>query len=80
MGPDRRLRPMEAHRLKAMSMGVLVDAETAMIWRGPIVMSAITQMLAEVEWGALDVLVVDMPPGTGDAQIAIARACGSRGR
>ncbi|GAA0286873.1 Mrp/NBP35 family ATP-binding protein [Rhodovulum strictum] len=73
LGPGRRLLPMEAFGLKAMSMGVLVDAETAMIWRGPMVMSAITQMLAEVDWGRLDVLVVDMPPGTGDAQLAIAQ-------
>lgn len=56
-----------------MSMGLMVDTETAMIWRGPMVMSAITQMLAEVDWGRLDVLVVDMPPGTGDAQLAIAQ-------
>ncbi len=73
VGPGRRLLPIDAFGLKAMSMGVLVDEETAMIWRGPMVMSAITQMLADVEWGALDVLVVDMPPGTGDAQLAIAQ-------
>lgn len=69
----RKLLPMDAFGLKAMSMGLLVDAETAMVWRGPMVMSAITQMLADVEWGALDVLLVDMPPGTGDAQLAIAQ-------
>lgn len=73
MGPDRRLLPMRSNGLVAMSMGLMVDAETAMIWRGPMVMSAITQMLAEVDWGALDVLIVDMPPGTGDAQLAIAQ-------
>lgn len=70
---DRRLIPIEAHGLKAMSMGLLVDAETAMVWRGPMVMSALTQMIAEVDWGALDILLVDMPPGTGDAQLAIAQ-------
>ena len=70
---DRRLLPMQAHGLKAMSMGLMVDPETAMIWRGPMVMSAITQMIAEVDWGKLDVLIVDMPPGTGDAQLAIAQ-------
>jgi ATP-binding protein involved in chromosome partitioning len=73
MSPARKLLPMEAHGLRAMSMGLMVDAETAMVWRGPMVMSAITQMLAEVDWGKLDVLLVDMPPGTGDAQLAIAQ-------
>ena len=67
------LRPMENYGLKVMSMGFLVDEETPMIWRGPMVMSALTQMLREVEWGALDVLVVDMPPGTGDAQLTMAQ-------
>jgi ATP-binding protein involved in chromosome partitioning len=69
----RKLKPMQAYGLRAMSMGLLVDAETAMVWRGPMVMSAITQMMADVEWGALDVLLVDMPPGTGDAQLALAQ-------
>ncbi len=73
VGADRRLLPLEAHGLKAMSMGLLVDAETAMIWRGPMVMSALTQMIAEVDWGRLDILLVDMPPGTGDAQLAVAQ-------
>jgi ATP-binding protein involved in chromosome partitioning len=73
MGKDRRLLPMQSNGLSAMSMGMMVDVETAMVWRGPMVMSAITQMLAEVDWGILDVLIVDMPPGTGDAQLAIAQ-------
>jgi ATP-binding protein involved in chromosome partitioning len=73
MGADRRLLPMQSNGITAMSMGMMVDAETAMVWRGPMVMSAITQMLAEVDWGTLDVLIVDMPPGTGDAQLAIAQ-------
>jgi ATP-binding protein involved in chromosome partitioning len=64
---------MEKYGLKVMSMGFLVDEETPMIWRGPMVMSALTQMLREVEWGELDVLVVDMPPGTGDAQLTMAQ-------
>lgn len=72
-GPGRKLKPMQAHGLAAMSMGLLVDPETAMVWRGPMVMSAITQMMADVAWGALDVLLVDMPPGTGDAQLALAQ-------
>ncbi|MCG6114326.1 MAG: iron-sulfur cluster carrier protein ApbC [Mesorhizobium sp.] len=67
------LKPMEAYGLKAMSMGFLVEEETPMIWRGPMVMSALTQMLREVAWGELDILVVDMPPGTGDAQLTMAQ-------
>jgi ATP-binding protein involved in chromosome partitioning len=67
------LKPMENYGLKVMSMGFLVDEETPMIWRGPMVMSALSQMLREVEWGELDVLVVDMPPGTGDAQLTMAQ-------
>ncbi|KQZ79092.1 sodium:proton antiporter [Mesorhizobium sp. Root157] len=67
------LKPLENYGVKAMSMGFLVDEETPMIWRGPMVISALTQMLREVEWGQLDVLVVDMPPGTGDAQLTMAQ-------
>ncbi|MGB6119215.1 MAG: Mrp/NBP35 family ATP-binding protein, partial [Mesorhizobium sp.] len=69
----KTLKPMENFGLKVMSMGFLVEEETPMIWRGPMVMSALTQMLREVEWGQLDVLVVDMPPGTGDAQLTMAQ-------
>ena len=68
-----RLKPMTRYGLKVMSIGFLVDEETPMIWRGPMVMSALTQMLREVEWGTLDVMVVDMPPGTGDAQLTMAQ-------
>lgn len=67
------LNPLEGHGIKVMSMGFLVEEETPMIWRGPMVISAITQMLREVAWGELDVLVVDMPPGTGDAQLTMAQ-------
>jgi ATP-binding protein involved in chromosome partitioning len=70
----RILEPMDGYGIKVMSIGFLVDEEAAMIWRGPMVMSAITQMLREVAWGELDVLVVDMPPGTGDAQLTMAQA------
>ena len=67
------LKPMEAYGLKAMSMGFLVDEGTPIIWRGPMVVSALTQMLRDVAWGELDVLVIDMPPGTGDVQLTIAQ-------
>ena len=67
------LRPMQAFGLKAMSMGFLVDEGTPIIWRGPMVVSALTQMLRDVDWGELDVLVIDMPPGTGDVQLTMAQ-------
>lgn len=69
----RILKPMENYGLKVMSIGFLVEEDTPMIWRGPMVMSALNQMLKEVAWGELDVLVVDMPPGTGDAQLSMAQ-------
>jgi ATP-binding protein involved in chromosome partitioning len=68
-----RLKPITRHGLTVMSIGFLIEEETPMIWRGPMVMSALTQMLREVEWGTLDVMVVDMPPGTGDAQLTMAQ-------
>jgi ATP-binding protein involved in chromosome partitioning len=67
------LSPLEGHGIKVMSMGFLVEEETPMIWRGPMVISALTQMLREVAWGELDLLVVDMPPGTGDAQLTMSQ-------
>jgi ATP-binding protein involved in chromosome partitioning len=75
----KKMIPILRFGLKIMSIGFLVEEETAMIWRGPMVMSAITQMLREVEWGTLDVLVVDMPPGTGDAQLTLAQQVPLRG-
>ena len=69
----RVLTPLEGFGLKVMSMGFLVEEDTPMIWRGPMVISALTQMLREVDWGELDILVVDMPPGTGDAQLTMAQ-------
>ncbi|MHB0952242.1 MAG: iron-sulfur cluster carrier protein ApbC [Allorhizobium sp.] len=69
----RIIMPMENYGIKVMSMGFLVDEGTAMIWRGPMVQSALMQMLREVAWGDLDVLVIDMPPGTGDAQLTMAQ-------
>jgi len=74
MGEGRMLEPLEAFGLKVMSIGFLVEDNAAMIWRGPMVMSALQQMLREVNWGTLDVLVVDMPPGTGDAQLTMAQS------
>ena len=74
LAPDgQKLKPMEKFGLKVMSIGFLVDEGAAVVWRGPMVMSALNQFLREVEWGALDVLVVDMPPGTGDAQLTMAQ-------
>jgi ATP-binding protein involved in chromosome partitioning len=69
----RTLQPLENYGVVCMSMGFLVAEDTPMIWRGPMVMSAIQQMLRDVAWGELDVLVVDMPPGTGDAQLTLAQ-------
>jgi len=74
-----RLKPIVRHGMPVMSIGFLVEEETPMIWRGPMVMSALTQMLREVEWGTLDVMVVDMPPGTGDAQLTMAQQVPLRG-
>lgn len=73
LNDQRKMIPLKRFGLAIMSIGFLVEEETAMIWRGPMVMSAVTQMLRDVEWGALDVLVVDMPPGTGDAQLTLAQ-------
>ncbi|MET0907482.1 MAG: iron-sulfur cluster carrier protein ApbC [Tardiphaga sp.] len=70
---NKKMIPIVRFGLSIMSIGFLVEEETAMIWRGPMVMSAITQMLRDVAWGQLDVLVVDMPPGTGDAQLTLAQ-------
>jgi ATP-binding protein involved in chromosome partitioning len=70
---SKMLKPLARYGLKAMSMGFLVDEGTPMIWRGPMVMGALVQMLREVAWGELDCLVVDMPPGTGDVQLTLAQ-------
>src|SRR5579871_2225418 len=76
---NKRMIPIVRFGLSIMSIGFLVEEDTPMIWRGPMVMSALTQMLREVEWGTLDVLVVDMPPGTGDAQLTLAQAVPLKG-
>lgn len=69
----KTLDPMENYGVKVMSIGFMIDEETPMIWRGPMVQSALEQMMRDVNWGELDVLVVDMPPGTGDAQLTMAQ-------
>lgn len=71
IGPDKRLIPLEAFGLKIMSIGFLVDADAPMIWRGAMASSAIRQMLDDVAWAPLDVLVMDLPPGTGDVQLTL---------
>jgi ATP-binding protein involved in chromosome partitioning len=68
-----RMMPMQGYGLQVMSMGFLVDEGTPIIWRGPMVVSALNQMLREVAWGELDVMVIDMPPGTGDVQLTMAQ-------
>ena len=69
----KTLEPMRNYGIPVMSIGFMIDEETPMIWRGPMVQSAITQMIRDVQWGELDILVVDLPPGTGDAQLTMAQ-------
>ena len=76
---EHTLAPMENYGIKVMSMGFLVDEDTPMIWRGPMVQSALTQMMRDVNWGDLDIMVVDMPPGTGDAQLTMAQSVPLKG-
>ena len=72
--PDgKTIEPMRAHGIEAMSIGLLVDQDTPMIWRGPMATSALTQLLTGTRWGDLDVLVVDLPPGTGDISLSLAQ-------
>jgi ATP-binding protein involved in chromosome partitioning len=72
-GADAMLIPMERHGVKVMSMGFLVDDDTPVVWRGPMIMKTIQQFVQNVKWGELDILVVDLPPGTGDAQLSLAQ-------
>jgi ATP-binding protein involved in chromosome partitioning len=71
MNPDKTLQPLDVHGLKTMSIGLLVDPASAMIWRGAMATSAVRQMIDEVAWGELDVLLLDLPPGTGDVQLTL---------
>src|SRR5438105_13052718 len=70
---NERLIPLEAHGMKLMSIGLLAGADKAMVWRGPLVGKAVQQFLTDVEWGELDYLLIDLPPGTGDASLTVAQ-------
>ncbi len=70
-GPDKRLQPMLAYGIKAMSIGLLIDPASAAVWRGPVATGALNQLLTQVAWDDLDILVIDMPPGTGDIHISL---------
>ena len=70
---NKRLQPAEAHGIKALSMGMMTDPRKAIVWRGPMASSALVQMVEQADWGVLDVLVIDMPPGTGDIQLTLAQ-------
>ena len=72
-GDGKKLEPMVAHGIQAMSIGFLIDPETPMVWRGPMVTQALTQLLGDTNWSDLDYLVVDLPPGTGDIQLTLAQ-------
>jgi len=76
---DQKIQPLEAHGLKIMSIGFMIERDQPAIWRGPIVMKVITQFLRDVAWGQLDYLIVDMPPGTGDAQLSLVQATNVHG-
>jgi ATP-binding protein involved in chromosome partitioning len=72
-GPDDRIQPLERYGIKAISLGLFIGEGQPVIWRGPMITKLLTQFLREVDWGQLDVLVLDLPPGTGDAQLTIAQ-------
>lgn len=70
-----KIQPLESHGVKLMSLGFIVDRDAPAIWRGPIIMKIVNQFLRDVEWGRLDYFIVDLPPGTGDAQLSLVQAC-----
>jgi ATP-binding protein involved in chromosome partitioning len=76
---NEKIQPLEAHGVKLISLGFLIERDQPAIWRGPIVMKIVTQFLRDVNWGGLDFLIVDMPPGTGDAQLSLVQATPVRG-
>ena len=76
---DEKIKPMERHGIKTMSLGLITDPDTPVIWRGPMVMKAIDQFLTDVKWGKLDFMIIDLPPGTGDAQLTLTQKAGLTG-
>jgi len=76
---DEKIIPMERHGIKTMSLGLITDPDTPVIWRGPMVMKAIDQFLTDVKWGVLDFMIIDLPPGTGDAQLTLTQKAGLTG-
>jgi ATP-binding protein involved in chromosome partitioning len=76
---DEKIIPMERHGIKTMSLGLITDPDTPVIWRGPMVMKAIDQFLTDVKWGELDFMIIDLPPGTGDAQLTLTQKAGLTG-
>jgi len=76
---DQKIQPLEAYGIKVMSIGFMIERDQPAIWRGPIIMKVITQFLRDVAWGQLDYLIVDMPPGTGDAQLSLVQATNVHG-
>jgi ATP-binding protein involved in chromosome partitioning len=71
LSAEEKILPVDGHGVKVMSLGFLMDADTPVIWRGPMVMKALQQFIEDVDWGTLDYLIVDLPPGTGDAQLTM---------
>jgi len=76
---DEKIVPMERHGVKTMSLGLITEPDTPVIWRGPMVMKAIDQFLSDVKWGELDFMIIDLPPGTGDAQLTLTQKAGLTG-